>query len=701
MTTLFLDLETYSETPIRNGTYAYAERAEVMLWAWALDDGPVSVWDLTTSPAPPTPLLLALEDGRVEIWAHNAQFDRTVLRLAAPFQGARIAAQDISRWRDTRAKALCHGLPGELAALCSILDVPVDQAKDKAGRQHMLLFCKPRADGTRATARTHPVEWQRFVEYAGRDIVAMRAVDAKLPQWNYRGAELALWHLDQVINDRGVAVDIALAEAAVAAVAAAQKVLAKRTQALTAGDVTSATQRDAMLAHILAEYGVGLPDLRADTVERRAADPDLPPELRELLALRLQASTTSAAKYATLLRGVSSDGRLRGALQYSGAQRTRRWSGRLFQPQNMPRESMPRADIEQGIVALKAGCADLVTDNVMALASNAVRGCLVAPAGRKLVVADLANIEGRVAAWLGGEQWKLDAFARYDAGEGPDLYVVAYARAFAVPPESVGKAERQIGKVMELMLQYEGGVGAFVTGAATYGVDLDELAERAWGSLPAQVREEATEFLAWCRREKRSTYGLSDGAFIVCDALKRMWRAQHEGIVGLWGDLRSAAINATQWPGQTYRAGPRRVDADGKTRAAFAVRRDGNWLRILLPSGNYLCYPAPEVRDGALAYMGVDQYSRKWSRLATYGGKLFENACQSLARDVLAGAMPHIEAAGYEIVLTVHDEVICEAPDTDDYSVAGLSALLAANPPWASGLPLAADGFEAHRYRKG
>lgn len=713
MKRLWIDLETYCEVPITHGTHAYAEAAHIMLFAWAIDDGPVQVWDLTAKPAQvmPDQLAAALCDHSVQIWAHNSHFDRTILRLSGSVI-ERAAAKRIERWRDTMVQALCHGLPGSLGDLCDILSVPQDEAKDKDGRQLVLLFCKPRPAGhklKRATAETHPTEWARFKAYATLDIQAMRAIAAKLPEWNYRGAELALWHRDQAINDRGVSVDTELAEAAVTACTKAKRELADQAQELTKGAVTAATQRDAMLEHILAEYGVTLPDLTSDTVERRAADPDLPHALRELLAVRLQASTTSVAKYQRLLRGVSSDGRLRGTLQYSGAQRTRRWAGRLFQPQNLPRPNLKQPVIDSGIEALKLGCADLVVDNVMELASNAIRGCLVAPKGRKLVVSDLANIEGRVAAWLAGETWKLKAFAEYDTfvldakgariqdpkgkpGEwlrkGPDLYRLAYAKAFAVPADSVDKDQRQIGKVMELMLQYEGGVGAFITGAATYGIDLEDMADRAWPSIPPLVREEAAGFLDWTRSEGRPTHGLTDRVFIVCDALKRMWRAAHSGITSLWPALRDAAMSATSKPGTTYQVGP------------FKIRRDGNWLRILLPSGNYLCYPSPEVKNGALSYMGVNQYTRKWSRLGTYGGKLFENACQSLARDVMAANMPAIEAAGFDIVLSVHDELITEAPATDGFSAERLSQLLSQNPTWSAGMPLAAGGFEATRYRK-
>lgn len=672
---LFLDAETFSAVPIKHGTYAYAEGAEVLLLAWAIDDAPASVWDCTAGDRMPARLRMALDDEAVTITAHNAQFDRVLLACIGDASAQRAAAA-VERWRCTMARSLCHGLPGAL------------QGKHDGGKTLIHLFCKPRADGGRNTSDTHPAEWARFVAYAARDIAAMREAAATLPEWNYRDAELALWHRDQRINERGFAVDVELAAAAASAVDGEQRKLSRRMRELTDGEVTSALRRDLLLTHLLVEHGVNLPGMRAATVDRCMTDPTLPPELRELLAVRQQASTSSTAKYAALLRSVGADGRLRGTMQYSGAARTRRWSGRLFQPQNLSRPTMRPADIATGIAALKAGCADMLADDVMALASNALRGCIVAAPGRKLVASDLSNIEGRCAAWLGGERWKLDAFRAFDACEGPDLYKVAYAKAFAIAPEAVTPAQRQIGKVMELMLQYGGGVGAFAIGAAAYGIDLDAMADAAWPSIPQGTRDAAAQFLAWCKSEKRATFGLADRTFAACDALKRMWRAAHPGIVALWAGMDEAARAATVAPDRTLTPG------------MFRVRRDGAWLRIRLPSGNYLCYPQPAVASGELTYAGTNQYTRQWGRQSTYGGKLLENACQSLARDVMASAMPAIEAAGYPIVLTVHDEVITEPPDSAEFSAAGLSALLATPAPWAAGLPLAASGFDAQRYGK-
>ncbi len=708
MKKLWLDLETYCEIPIKNGTHAYAEGVEIMLFAWAIDDGPVSVHDFTEDQHLPAQLLAALGDQSVLIYAHNSHFDRTMLRHALQRQLPGVVAGGVERWRDTMVKALAHGLPGALGSLCEVLKVDTDQAKDKAGKQLIQLFCKPRPKNSklrRATAKSHPAEWQRFVEYAGLDIHAMRAVDAKLPNWNYQGAELELWHRDQKINDRGVCVDVELAEVAIAAVGDEQQRLAERTQAMTDGEVQAATQRDAMLRHILEAFGVNLPDMQKSTLERRINDPDLPAPLRELLTIRLASCTTSTSKYKALMKSVSSDGRLRGTLQFCGASRTGRWAGRLFQPQNLPRPTMKLEQIDQGIEALKLGVADLLFD-IMELTSSALRGCIKAPEGKKLVVSDLSNIEGRFLVWLAGEEWKLQAFRNYDTfildadgnrileedgkdfkRKGHDLYKLAYARAFNMSPEDVDKAMRQIGKVMELGLGFGGGVAAFVTFALVYGLDLEELANAALPNIPIAIQHEAQ---SWWRASvrQRKTYGLSERVFICCDSLKRLWRNAHTETVTFWADIENAVRRAIMQPGKQFNC--RRLK----------VRKDGSWLRIALPSGRVVCYPGAAIVDGKITYMGVNPYSRKWQRLKTYGGKLAENVTQAGARDVLAGNMLRVENAGYDIVLTVHDEVITEAPDNPNYSHETLSTLLATNPAWADGLPLNAGGFEAYHYRK-
>ena len=703
---LFGDLETYCDTPLKHGTYQYAEKCEVMLFTYAVGNGPVKVLDFTDFDAA---VAWELEEALLEadeIVFQNSMFDRSVFRLAAnSLPIMREVGQRRELWRDTMVQGLTHSLPGALEKLGDVLKIDQDKRKLKVGKELIQLFCKPRPKNAkirRATRDTHPVEWAQFVEYAVIDIEAMREIHRKCPKWNYRGAELDLWHLDQKINDRGVCVDLDLARAAIEAVKIEQARIKDAVQENTAGYVESATKRDKLLEYLLMEYGVDLPNLQKDTLERRIDDPDLPIELRNLLAMRLMATTTSTSKYNAVVRGASSDGRLRGLLQFAGASRTARWAGRTFQPQNLPRPDMEQDEIEECIEAIKHGSIDLISDNVMRACSNAIRGVIIAPPGKKLVVGDLANIEGRMAAWLAGEDWKLDAFREYDTGSGPDLYKLAYAKAFDIAPAEVAKPQRQIGKVMELMLQYEGGVGAFLTGAATYGIDLDAMAETALPTIPADVLQESVEFHAWTVKKKRSTFGLPRDTFLACDALKRLWRYAHPGISNTWPALKAAVTEAINQPGEWIAQGRFWRNGDNVVVSIKTpVRRDGAWLKIQLPSGRFLCYPSPQVDDsGQISYMGVNQYSRQWGRLKTYGGKLFENITQAASRDVLAYNMPAIEADGFEIVLTVHDEDICEAPDTPDYNVGRLCDHIATVPEWAEGLPLAAAGFEGYRYRK-
>lgn len=690
---LWADTETYCETPIANGLHAYAEKVEVMLFQWALDDGEVFDHDFTADPHMPKALRDLLLDPSVQLRFHNAAFDRTVIRWGL---GLDIP---VERFFCTMAQSYAHSMPGKLETLGVAQGLEEEERKLKIGGQLVQLFCKPRPKNQilrRATRITHPVEWAQFREYGRQDVAQMRTSSKKLPLWNYRGQELALWHLDQRINDRGVLVDLDLARGAVVTAEREKQLLKRRGQDLTGGEVESLTKRDQLLAHLLGEYGVDLPNLQKATLERRLDDPDLPEGLKELLRLRLDATTTSAAKYKTLLKAVSSDGRLRGILQFCGAGRTGRWAGRLFQPQNLPRPTHKQREVEEAIEAIKADALDLLCDDVMPRLSSCIRGSIIAPEGKKLVVADLSNIEGRKLAWLAGERWKIQAFRDFDKGTGHDLYALAYAKAFGVSPEAVmwnkehgDGSWRQIGKVMELALGYEGGVGAFITFAAAYNIDLEAMAEQAASSIPKQTWGEARGMLEWTKKKRRSTFGLSDQAWLVCESFKRLWREAHPETVAFWREIDETVRQAIGTPGVTL------------TCRRLRVRRDGSWLRVVLPSGRALCYPAAKIDDkGRISYMGTHQYTRKWTRLHTYGGKLVENVTQAAARDVMANGMLLADKAGYGTILTVHDELITEAPDTDDYSVDGLAGCMATVPDWAPGLPLAAAGFEAYRYRK-
>ena len=708
-TILWFDSETFSECDLKaHGTHRYAEHESTRMTVaqWAVNDGEPVVVDCTPATDHRIYQLLALlEDPKVIIQAHNSAFDRTLLRHCWGID------VPVERWRDTMVKALAHGLPGALGKLGPILGLPDDQQKDKRGKQLIQLFCKPRPKGhklRRATRESHPAEWAEFLEYSRQDIVAMREVDRRLPGWNYRGSELALWHLDQRINDRGFGVDLALAEGAIRATDIEKIRLKREVVEATDGLVTSASKVDQLLTFILAEHGVSLPDMRADTLRRRIEDPELPDPVKLLLSIRLEATKTSTAKYQALVKATSADGRLRNTLQFAGALRTARWAGRIFQPQNMPRpdvqliaehfgtdlkgltDELTQEYEDQGVAALKGGFADVVFNNVMGMSANLVRGAIVAAPGKKLCIADLANIEGRGLAYLAGESWKIQAFRDYDNGTGADLYNLAYARSFNVRVEDMPKGGRQIGKVQELGLGYEGGVSAFLTFAAVYNMDLDELADAVWATASREALDDATGVLAWVKKKKRSTFGLTDRVYIACELLKRAWRDAHPNTEALWAAAKDAVTKAIERPGQTFSIGEH-----------LRARVDGDWLRLRLPSGRYLCYCKPQVdNSGQISYLGVDQYTRQWKRVKTYGGKIIENCTQAFARDIMAANMQLIEDSGYAIVLSVHDELLTEAPDSEDFSAYTLAGLMARAPSWAPGIPLAAAGFEAYRYRK-
>ena len=322
MTTLHLDTETFSETPIKHGAHRYAEDAEVLLVALAWDDEPVEVWDTSGEGewARAKGKLQIAIDAADEVVIHNSAFDRTVLR----HNGVHIPLEKIE---DTMVVALMHSLPASLGTLCDILGVPLDIAKDKDGKKLINLFCKPRPKNTklrRATRETHPDEWHRFGEYARLDVDAMRSVRGRLPRWNYTDGERQLWRLDQGAADSGIAVDTELARSALRAFERTTRSLAARTSVLTGGAVASATQRAAFLKHLQDTYGADMDDMTGATVEKFLRNDSVDPVLRELLEIRQQAAATSPAKYKALTDAASSDSRLRGTVQFCGAARTGR-----------------------------------------------------------------------------------------------------------------------------------------------------------------------------------------------------------------------------------------------------------------------------------------------------------------------------------------------------------------------------------------
>lgn len=692
-TVLYCDLETFCETPIAYGTHKYAEKAEVLLWGYAINNAPAKVWDITIEKTMPADLKAALDDvyaGKgFTVWHNGMMFDTIVLRHAL---GVDIPVERIV---DTMVMAYQHGLPGALATLSEVLRLPQDKAKDKDGKRLVQLFCKPLGANRkldRADRTTHPQDWAHFVDYCRLDVEAEREVFRRLPKYNINPHEHAIQIVDARINRRGMQMDIDLAKAAVRLSGDIKEHLDRRTSRATGGAVEAATQRDKLIAFIKETYGWDIPTMTKNELEKRVADPEVSEPVRELLALRMLSTRTSTKKFESIINCSNSyDGRLRGTIQFRGAARTGRFAGRLYQPQNLPRPSMSNDEIELAIDLAKDGDALIKTyEDPGTVLSQCLRGEIVAPEGKKLVVADYSNVEGRVLAWLAGESWKLKAFAEFDAGHGHDLYKLTYGRTFNVKPEDVTKSQRQMGKVLELAMGYQGGAGAFVTFARGYGIDLDVMAKIVRETIDPTIWAEAADSYDYFR-EKGATHGLAKETFIACDAVKRAWRRANAQIANFWKLMDEGLKEALT------------SDRVVKVGAHLQLMRRDNYLLMRLPSGRYLCYPSPrlpEANDCTFNFMGVEQFSRKWTRIRTYAGKCVENATQAAACDLLCESLLRLERDGFEPVLTVHDEVIAEAPDTKEFSLEKMAKLMTTLPAWAKGLPLAAAGFETYRYRK-
>lgn len=762
---LFLDTETFSAADLKKvGSYAYAEHpsTEILICSYAADDEPVQVWDCTDGSRMPEDLRKALRQVQRHkaklVMANGLLFDRLIMRNV---WGIEIDPRDIL---DTMVLAFRHSLPGSLEAQCEVLQVQEDNAKDKKGKALIQRFCKPTPKNykvRRYDSSTHPQEWADFIRYAKSDISAMREVFYTLPTWGNIEFENTVLAVDQAINDRGFFVDTALAYAAIDAVKQHKVGLQAEAQekwggSLTGGDfqmiLRKAANPDAPLVD-----GVLLPEFchwpvlncQKSTLADMLADDDLPDEARTLIEMRLGASSTASTKYNPLILGLSADGRRRGCLQYGGASRTLRFAGKGFQPQNLARGYFSGEELDQGIDMLLKGRAHWLYD-ISKLTASTVRSCIIPEPGKKLVVADYSNVEGRGLAWLAGEEAALDTFR-----SGLDIYCVTAGKMFGMDPDDIKKNRkdlRQIGKTCELALGYSGGVGAFVNMAKVTGLDLHGMADLMKGSFPDHIWAGAKKGYEYARiqeknkrgfngqKAERPSYDLPKNVWLTCDAIKRMWRESHPATVRFWRELEDGAMAAIKNPGQSYWAGDYvRENGDRAIRITRTVKRrngellPGWWLKLEMPSGRILSYPgigisverevhAVEGEDFSgqhapgtllddlagnrdrlrerIRYMGVNQVTRQWGKQYTYSGKLCENLCQAFCRDLLAAALVRVEDAGWPIVLHVHDECVCEVPDTPEYTAKMLEDLMCELPSWAQGFPLAAEGDELMRYAK-
>lgn len=697
MTRLHLDRETWCELDLKVvGTYRYAEQAEDLLIAYAIDDGPALVWDCTAEEMHDE-LFYALEDTQQEVWAHNAQFDKAIHNGPNQLHLPRV---DLKRWRCSMAQALSHALPASLAELCRVLEVPADMAKLADGKKLVALFTRPQPANRkvrRATRLTHPAEWARFKQYAANDIIAMRECMRRMPTWNWDASAIAEWHLDQRINERGFFVDTELVQAGARAAVDEKARIATRFSELVDGAFRP-SQREQFREYLSQRLDRPLDNTQSSTFQLMLReDKTLPADVREMMELSIASNKTSTAKYAALAPAVSADGKFRGGLQFSGAGRTRRWAGRLFQPHNLPSRGLPSPEeIEEYIECLKTGIHTLFFDRLMLFGAAALRGIVIPETGKKLVVADLSNIEGRVLAWIAQEAWKLQAFRDYDAGTGPDLYNITAVSIVGGDPWKVPKPTRNaFGKVPDLASGYQGGVAGYQTFAHAYGIKMKDhwetiqrlaFVDKAWANLEK-----------WGRPQLESLE-IDEVEWVASETCKLAWRARHPATVKFWYDLGGAAKDAIRNPGATMCVGP-------LIKMRVVSHRGFRWLVVRLPSGRYLTYFEPHLTDdGSIAYWGEaaeeGKTTRQWVRVFTHGGKLTGNCCQTIARDILAPALITSEARGYLPVLTVHDEIVTEAHDNSGFTVEALVEILSANPPWAAGLPLSAAGFEAARYKK-
>lgn len=644
MKKLSIDIETFSDIDlIKCGVYKYADSPafEILLFAYSIDDGEINIIDLVNGEELPEEIAEAIKSDTVIKTAFNAQFERVCL---SKHLGILL---DPSSWYCTAVQAAELSLPSSLADVGAALGL--ERQKMTEGKELIKYFCvsckptKSNGGRTRNMPGDAPEKWALFKEYCKRDVDVERQIAKKLEMYPISESEHRLYVLDQRINDRGVLVDLSLAQQAIKINSIQTAVATEQAYTLTGLENPNSV---AQLKAWLTENGVEIESLSKKAVAALADETD--GDIQEMLHLRLLMSKTSVKKYEAVMRSVCKDNRVRGMMRFCGASRTGRWSGNILQPQNLPQNHLPDLTLARDIV--KDGdfeMLDMTFGNVPNVLSELIRTVLIPKSKYRFIVADFSAIEARVLSWLAGEQWRLDTFRN-----GGDIYCASASRMFRVPVEKHGVNGhlRQKGKISELACGYGGSVGALKNmGAVEMGVPEDEL-----------------------------------------QGLINDWRNTNPHIVKLWTEVGNAAMKAIK---------EKTIVTLGKL--VFMYER--GILFIRLPSGRRLSYIKPRIgtnRFGgdSITYMGVGA-SKKWERLETFGGKLVENIVQAIARDLLASAMINVANAGYNIVFHVHDEIIAEVPDGQG-SVDEMCMLMSINPDWADGIPLSADGYICEYYRK-
>lgn len=656
MKVLSIDLETYADVDIQKaGLYKYAENAEILLFAYAWDDEPVHVVDFTAGEKLPNDVFDALTDKDVLKTAYNAAFEMHVLnywlKFQEPYDERRM---DASQWFCTMVQGYTLGLPGGLEAVGKALGLPEDKQKLSIGKRLIQYFCKPckptKANGgrTRNQPQDDPEKWELFKTYNAQDVEAERAIRQRI-EWAFPNAtERRLWCLDQAINDRGVLVDQMLV---LSAIAIDQRIKEEATdEAKKLTGLTNPNSNAQALDWFESMEGYRPTSLdkafRADYLAHGGND-----DVKQFFELKNLLAKTSVKKYEAMQNMTCRDGRVHGMLQFYGAQRTGRWAGRGVQLHNLPQNHL--SDLDDARQIAREGdyqTLKMFYDNPSDVLSQLIRTAFIADDGCRFIVADFSAIEARVIAWLAKETWRMKAFAN-----GEDIYCASATQMFGVPvvKHGVNGELRQKGKVAELACGYGGGVNAL----KAFGAD---------------------------------KMGLSEAA--MQDIVDK-WRKRSPRIVRMWRDVEDAAKLAIRQKGMRFRI-----------LQGIQFQCEKGCLFITLPSGRRISYCQPRIQTEddfgkeSITYMGVTM-AGNWGSVYTWGGKLVENIVQATARDCLANAMLNLDAAGYKIVMHVHDEVILEMPDGKG-SLDDAVKIMCRSISWADGLLLNADGYETRYYRK-
>lgn len=645
MKQLNIDLETYSDIDLQKcGVYRYAESPnfEILLFGYSVDGGDVKVIDLANGETIPADILSALEDEDVTKCAYNAAFERICLSKYLGYeQGTYLSPES---WKCTLVWAATLGLPLSLANCGTILGL--EKQKLSEGKGLVKYFCTPCLPTQKNGGRTRnlpchaPEKWQLFKEYNLRDVEVEMQIQKKLSGFPVPDTVWDEYHLDQEINDRGVALDMAVVSQAIALDQQARQELSERLHDLTNLDNPNSVSQ---MKEWLSDQGV-----ETDTLGKKAVAQlikNSSDQLRDVLSLRLQLAKSSVSKYHAMNKSVCADGRVRGMFQFYGANRTGRWAGRLVQMQNLPQNHLPDLAEARGLV--KNGDYSALTmlyEDVPDTLSQLIRTAFVPRKDAKFIVADFSAIEARVIAWYANEEWRKQVFA-----EGKDIYCASASQMFKVPVEKHGVNAhlRQKGKIAELALGYGGSVGAL----------------KAMGAIEMGLTEEELKPLV--------------------DA----WRDANPNIVKFWWDVDKAVKDAVRLKSRT------------ETHGLVFTYKSG-MLFITLPSGRNLAYVKPKIGTNqfgsdSVTYEGVGN-TKKWERIESYGPKFVENIVQATARDILCFAMKTLRHCS--IVMHIHDEIVIEADKR--MSLAAVCEQMGRTPPWAEGLLLRADGYETEFYKK-